>query len=504
MKKHVIVLSMLISLLTGIDQAFSQYGNVWVFGDSSGINFNTSPPTNFISSVKSRGTSASYCDTNGHLLFYTSYDPTPILTGQSPDRNGNIYNINGSIMQNGDSIIMEAWYQEALIISTIFDSSKFYIFSVGVGLHPGLYYSIVDVTQNGGLGAVTHKNVQLLNLKSIDCVSAVKHGNGKDWWVFFKTYGSLVNNDIYKFLITPNGINGPIIQSIGTPSRSGFIRFVFNQQGNKLAILDYLGMIELFDFDRCSGQFSNQKLIKSNVTTPPVPALWSGEFSPDGTKLYVATSYDDSYLWQFNLLDSLPQNTVDTLANFNFSIPAGGALKLAPDNKIYWSCAWNNNLTFNYPYPDTSYNVYNTHLSVINSPDSLGAACNFQPYSFYLGGGRTYWGLPNNPNYELGPLVGSVCDTLAVGIAEITHYKNNITVYYDAGWQMAFVNAKGLKGKNYTFQLYNLNGQLILQEQGKLNSEYFTKDLSLVSSASGIYLVRLITEKEVLTTKFFK
>jgi hypothetical protein len=143
-------------------------------------------------------------------------------------------------------------------------------------------------------------------------------------------------------------------------------------------------------------------------------------------------------------------------------------------------------------------------LSVINSPDSLGAACNFQPYSFYLGGGRTYWGLPNNPNYELGPLVGSVCDTLAVGIAEITHYKNNITVYYDAGWQMAFVNAKGLKGKNYTFQLYNLNGQLILQEQGKLNSEYFTKDLSLVSNASGIYLVRLITEREVLTTKFFK
>jgi hypothetical protein len=69
---------------------------------------------------------------------------------------------------------------------------------------------------------------------------------------------------------------------------------------------------------------------------------------------------------------------------------------------------------------------------------------------------------------------------------------------------MAFVNAKGLKGKNYTFQLYNLNSQLILQEQGKLNSEYFTKDLSLVGNASGIYLVRLITEKEVLTSKFVK
>jgi hypothetical protein len=135
--------------------------------------------------------------------------------------------------------------------------------------------------------------------------------------------------------------------------------------------------------DRCSGQFSNHKLTRPNVTVAPVPGVWSGAFSPDDTKLYVATSYDDSYLWQFNLLDSLPQNTVDTLANFNFSIPAGGALKLAPDNKIYWSCAWNDGVTFNYPYPDTSYNVYNTYLSVINSPDSLGNACDFQPYSFY-------------------------------------------------------------------------------------------------------------------------
>jgi hypothetical protein len=277
-----------------------------------------------------------------------------------------------------------------------------------------------------------------------------------------------------------------------------------NKEGNQMAILNYVGMIELVDFDRCSGQFSNYKLIKPNVTTPPVPGVWSGAFSPDGTKLYVATSYDDSYLWQFNLLDSLPQNTVDTLANFNFSIPAGGALKLAPDNKIYWSCAWNDGVTFNYPYPDTTYNMYNMNLSVINSPDSLGAACNFQPYSFYLGGKRTYWGLPNNPNYELGPLTGSLCDTLTVGLNEIANYKNNITVYYDALWQIAFVNAKGLKGKNYTLQLFNLNGQLILQEQGKLNSEYFTKDLNLLANSNGLYIVRLITEKEVLTTKFVK
>jgi hypothetical protein len=142
------------------------------------------------------------------------------------------------------------------------------------------------------------------------------------------------------------------------------------------------------------------------------------------------------------------------------------------------------------------------NLSVINSPDSLGAACNFQPYSFYLGGNRTYWGLPNNPNYELGPLTGSICDTLTVGLTEIINYKNNITVYYDADWQTAFLNTKRLKGKNYNLQLYNLNGQLLLHEKGKLTSNYFTEDLNLLGYSKGLYIVRLITEKEVLTAKF--
>ena len=492
--------TILLAICTLSNISSAQFGNNWCFGDSAGVTFNSPSPTTFTSAVKSRGSCASISDSLGNLLFY-AYTRATVVGNTT-----RVIDSSDSLMQNGNNIVGEGWYNELLILPPFNNSTEYLLFSIGVtgSSQTGLYYSKIDLSLNGGLGAVTQKNVQLLNLKSIICISAVKHGNGRDWWLFFKTYGSNANNDIYKFLVSPTGVSGPFIQSIGELTTAGLVQMVINFNGNQMAILNYVGMIELVDFDRCSGQFSNHKLIKPNVTVAPVPGVWSGAFSPDGTKLYVATSYDDSYLWQFNLQDSLPQNTVDTLTNFNFSIPAGGALKLAPDNKIYWSCAWNDGVNFNYPYPDTSYNVYNTYLSVINSPDSLGSACNFQPYGFYLGGGRTYWGLPNNPNYELGPLVGSVCDTLTVGIAELPTYKNNITVYYDDGWQMAFVNAKGLKGKNYTFQLYNLNSQLILQEQGKLNSEYFTKDLSLVGNASGIYLVRLITEKEVLTSKFVK
>jgi hypothetical protein len=494
---YLLKIALLFHLLL-VSDANAQRNNIWVFGDSALIDFNGTTPTTGHSVIKSRGTSASICDHNGNLQFSTSYDTDVLVAGVA---GGEVYDNANNLMQNGDNLKYGGWYQEAIIIPNPSDTNKYYIFHIGVTNYYGLYYSEVDLSLNGGLGAVTQKNVQLLNIKSIDCISAVQHGNGKDWWVFFKTFGSVLNNEIYKFLITASGISGPYIQNIGIPAKNGFIRFVFNQQGNKLALINYLGMIELFDFDRCTGQLSNWQLIDSNKTSSQIPAIWSGEFSPDGTKLYVSTEGLNIYLWQFNLLDSLPLNTVDTLGYFNYPSYSAGSLKLAPDNKIYWSRAWYNG-SYNYPYPDTSYNFYNMNLSVINSPDSLGAACDFQSYNFYLGGSRTYLGLPNNPNYELGPLTGSICDTLTVGLTEIANYKNNITVYYDADWQIAFLNAKGLKGKNYNLQLYNLNGQLLLHEKGKLTSDYFTEDLNLLGYSKGLYIVRLITEKEVLTAKF--
>jgi hypothetical protein len=41
-----------------------------------------------------------------------------------------------------------------------------------------------------------------------------------------------------------------------------------------------------------------------------------------------------------------------------------------------------------------------------------------------------------------------------------------------------------------------------LHEKGKLTSDYFTEDLNLLGYSKGLYIVRLITEKEVLTAKF--
>src|SRR6185503_1096208 len=108
-----------------------------------------------------------------------------------------------------------------------------------------------------------------------------------------------------------------------------------------------------------------------------------------------------SYLLQFNLTDIDPWTTHDTLWSQGAIQDCGGFLQLAPDGRIYYACNWYDGFHFPYPYPDSAFYTENMNLGVINSPDNIGILCDFQPYSFYLGGKRCYYGLPNNPNYEM-------------------------------------------------------------------------------------------------------
>ena len=56
------------------------------------------------------------------------------------------------------------------------------------------------MSANGGLGEVIQKNVQLHNYKSADGLTAIKHGNGRDWWIINRRWNN-INNTFYKYLI---------------------------------------------------------------------------------------------------------------------------------------------------------------------------------------------------------------------------------------------------------------------------------------------------------------
>ena len=270
-----------------------------------------------------------------------------------------------------------------------------------------------------------------------------------------------------------------------------------------------LGLLAEYNFDRCTGIISNQNIIFPQQNNNPIQIYFDGAYSFDGSKFYISTTFynpanDTSWLYQFDLSASNIPLSCDTL-NFLKNPVMGGAIRLAPNGKIYYTSLYVSGVPNGYPYPDSVRNMYNENLSVINFPDSSGSACDFQQFSFYLGGKRTYWGLPNNPDYGLGPLAGSACDTLGVGMSE-TGKENEAILhsFYHSGWQKVFVNAQHLKGRNALLQIFDMNGKLLFSSSKPIQPPYFTQEVDFTAFAKGMYIVNLETEKENLVKKFIK
>ena len=199
--------------------------NQWINGFGSGIDFNHNPP---IPVTYPTGdfwiwrTDASICDTTGKLMFYT---------------NGfRIFNRDYQIMQNGDSLNLGdylTWGYDALyipdgavIIPYPGSSSKYFLFHTNADLlnispygellvGTKLYYDVIDMSLDSGRGAVLPNQKEVLFLNDTltnNGIEAVKHGNGKDWWLICHEYGS---DRYYKFLVDQSGLHGPFSQNIG-------------------------------------------------------------------------------------------------------------------------------------------------------------------------------------------------------------------------------------------------------------------------------------------------
>ena len=346
---------------------------------------------------------------------------------------------------------------------------SYYLFYKNVtGGLDGIFYAIIDMNTvwgTPGLGEVIIKGQQINTNRIADCMQAVKHGNGRDWWLVTKMSSANLThiNRFIEYLITPSGISGPFYFDFGGAFDQDFQKIIFNTTCSKIMNINTVGYMCEYDFDRCSGVISNPHVIYPEITTFPYNRVfWEGAYSPNDSVFYIATNrYSlllNCYLLQFDLTASDIPASCDTLDDYFFPIEPG-AVRLAPDGKIYYSRAYKSPGVNSFPYADTMYNYINMNLSVINEPDSLGAACNYQPFSFYLGGKRTYYSLPNNPNYELGALIGSVCDTIT-GIApspslergEVRIFPNPVNTV---------LTITGLKADDNTLTVYDGTGKCI-------------------------------------------
>ena len=259
-----------------------------------------------------------------------------------------------------------------------------------------LYYTLIDMNANNGLGQVVKKNQILVDSTSsnLDIIgpAAVKHGNGRDWWIVTGRYNT---NEFLVFLFSPSGISGPFIQHIGPPypQTEGRGTPLFTPDGNTYIRGDATNGPRIYDFDRCTGKLSNLRIVPYTY-----PLGFEYVISPNSRFLY---SNIFEFVVQFDLLDEDIGASMDTVAVYDgFASPGppwSTGINLAglqPDGKIYYSTT-----------------TSTTALHVINRPDLPGLACDVQQHGIILPK-FNHWTITHNPNYRLGEWETSPCDTL--------------------------------------------------------------------------------------------
>ncbi len=266
----------------------------------------------------------------------------------------------------------------------------------GVNHSIRLYLSIIDRSLDNGNGDVVLKNHVVAELPMISGgLVAARHANGRDWWVIAHGFE---NNNHLVFLLTPSGASGPDIQPIGTYETGFTGGKVFSPDGDKLAVASLdggTGFIDLYDFDRCTGILSNWR---TNLLDPPTEVR-GASFSPNGRMLYVSMVLR---VLQFDLSNNqLEAPTEVALYDGYFDgIPELGTyfdlMMLAPDGRIY-----------------TSTGNSTHYLHVMHEPDVVGIACQMVQHEHYLPK-WSFNSIPYRPNYLLGPIDGTVCDSLGI------------------------------------------------------------------------------------------
>ncbi len=472
MKKKLVLLVLIVSL---VSKVFSQgQGNTWIFGDSAGLSFVNSLPVAINSSILSFDEmSTAISNKQGNLLFYCG----PSALSATWDCCAYVWDRNNQLMPHGSNLNSGGTNtQGSLIIPMPGDTMKYYVFNIGFppqGFY-ALYYSIVDMNLNSGFGdvVITQKNVLVCDSFITEKMIGIKHANGRDWWIINHQWNT---NIFYKYMLTPFGINGPFLQSIGdTIMGNGYIgQMAYNKDGSKLVLAAFNGDLQLYDFDRCSGLMSNFLQLGDPVDTG-FNSYYGCSFSPESSILYASTP--DS-LFQFDLTVTNIKASKNLIAIFPGGMPGDiliGQHQIAPDGKIY--LAMSNESFF-------SCDSLTTHLSVINNPDILGMGCNFLPFSFPLiNCSEVYLGLPNMPNYNLGSLVGSVCDTVTA--VEDIKYNYKMIINPNPTKDVCTITASNFS--KATLIIFDITGRIL---SSQTFSNKATLDISTLTK--GVYIAEL-------------
>lgn len=483
-----IIVNSLCAYSQGIDNLWMMGYESWAGFPYGGINidFNSGTPNIYgVNRIQNfKATNANITDNSGNLLFSSNGVWIADATGDTM--------LNGSGLNPSNYTASNTPYglyiaQGNVIIPAPRNSELYYLFHITIdettlGGHyitHNLYCSTIDMSLNGGLGAVINKNAVILNGDIVPGkLTAVKHGNGIDWWLI----GHLYNSYSYvKFLIDSAGIHGPYNIGAGVLRLDATGQCAFSADGNKMAYYDVITDLDIFDFDRCSGTLSNFIHIAIDDSAQSAGVA----FSPSGRFLYVPSM---NYLYQYDLQSSNIDSsriTVGIWDGFYSPQPPFATYfflaQLAPDNKIYINCSNGTQA-----------------IHVINYPDSIGLACDLCQHCVQLPFYNAFT-LPTPPNYHLGNLPGSICDTL-LSVNNLTDLKfsfypnpvtNKLQLHFEQDYCIDQIRISNILGEIF----YTDQNSGSLKDNVTINTEHLSP---------GIYICNLSILERNISFKFIK
>ena len=429
------------------------------------------------------GINVSICDSDGKLSCFSN--------GKS------LYNRDYEIMDGGSNFYPNANYQGGvsyiqgyiLLPRPGTDSQVVHIYGNPKVVFPPsgpiigyikLRYAVADMSQNGGLGKVTERDV----IAGTDTLmptqmTAVRHGNSRDWWLLAPYY---LGHKFYRYLLTPEGLQRIGEQNVQATDL-GLGHTCFSPDGQWYARFNWHGIIpdssfatfELYRFDRCSGLLSD-RVAKTYDFSGLAGKPGGVAFSPSSRHLYV-TRWDSVFQYDLQAPNITASEVVVAVYDYfagDLGLPTRFFYpQLAPDNKIY-ICVSNYN---------------SRYLHVIEHPDSAGMACQVRQHALRLPVFNNFL-LPNLPYFRLGKWADSPCDTLGmVSAAPAPDGDEPFRLFPNPASSEIQIDFAEPLTSDLRLEVFNLTGQLLDTQNIRAGSS--TCSLSIGSLPDGLYLLRI-------------
>lgn len=437
--------------------------------------------------------------------------------------NGNhIQSASGKKMENGDDLIEGSTYadeSEGIAPSYIYHGS----IVLPDNDHPNLFYFIctypiddpdyewassslriakIDMDANNGEGKVIYKNKILSNIYSNVRLNAVQHANGSDWWIILKNPGE---TEITELLLRKDSIiqQHAFDVKIDYPKSfetmhdsSGCAPVAISPDGNYLADIWGFNTVRVFNFDRCSGQIIMKDTFHFKVDSFFLEdgkyLTWQEDviFSPNCRYLYTggwgglcqldlkADNISSSRTYISGFVHDFGSNNV---SSGYWDVCLG---QIAPNGKIYYMADWNN-LAINSPNKKGAYADFCTlpECKVINIQSEFG--------NYY-------------PNYRLGRLIGSSCDTIISGTKSINSEKIEMKIFPSpsSGLVNIEITLPSYDSKNIPIlEIHDISGKLIYEHTYPPYSYIYTIEAGTLKA--GNYVASLKINNQIVETATF-